>query len=232
MDKTIGVLGGMGPEATVAFFGRLVAATPAEKDQDHFRVVIVNDPRIPDRGAYLEGRGESPVPALLRAARDLERMGVDLIAIPCNTAHAFLGEIREAVAVPVLDIVAETVAALAVALPPAGSPKVGVMATRSTVRLRLYQNALAEKGFEPLEPDEETQSRVSETIANLKGSRDLRRVGQWMDEAVARFAEQGASALIYGCTELCLAPVQPRLPIFDSTAILAVAAVREASGAE
>ncbi len=218
----------MGPEATATFFEQLVLLTPARQDQDHFKVVIVNNPKLPDRGAYLEGRGETPVPGLIQAARDLERVGADFVVIPCNTAHAFLGELRDAVGIPILDIVAETVQELARHGKVATSSKVAVMATRATVRLRLYQNALARHGFEPLEPDEATQSRISDTISNLKGPRDLDQVSRWMDEAIRWFEDQGAAALIYGCTELCLASVSTRLPIYDSTRILALAAIRSA----
>lgn len=218
----------MGPEATATFFEQLVLLTPAEKDQDHFKIVIVNDPKLPDRGAYLEGRGESPVPGLITAATDLQRLGADFIVIPCNTAHAFLGELRAAVGIPILDIVEETVADLARDGSLRPSAKVAVMATRATVRLRLYQNALARHGFEPLEPDESAQRRVSDTIASLKGTRDLPQVSRWMNEAIRWFEGRGAEALIYGCTELCLASVETSLPIFDSTRSLARAAIRNA----
>ncbi len=228
VDKTIGVLGGMGPEATATFFELLVLLTPAQKDQDHVKVVIVNDPKLPDRGAYLEGRGESPVPGLIQAARDLERLGADFIVIPCNTAHAFLGELRAAVGIPILDIVEETVAELARDGRLAHAAKVAVMATRATVKLRLYQNALRRHGFDPLEPDESTQRRISDTISNLKGPRNMDMVSRWMNEAIGWFEGQGATALIYGCTELCLAVVSTRLPICDSTRSLAQAAVRAA----
>lgn len=229
VEKTIGVLGGMGPEATVSFFRQLVLLTPAKRDQDHFKIVVVNNPKIPDRTAFLEGRGASPLPLLLEAAKDLERLGADFIAIPCNTAHAFLKEIRQSVAIPVLDIVQVTVNEVARRLDPEKTPSVAVLATPVTVRLRLYQDRLEAKGFRPLIPDEPTQRCISKVIDSFKGPRDVVGCEAWMADAIERLRADGASALLYGCTELGLAPVKTELPIFDSTVILAQASAMRAS---
>ena len=95
-EKTIGVLGGMGHLATVDFYAKLVRLTPAHADRDHLRVIIDSNPKIPDRTAGLTGEGPDPTPALVATARGLERAGADLIAIPCNSAHAYLPAIRSA----------------------------------------------------------------------------------------------------------------------------------------
>src|SRR2546428_7813554 len=87
-DKVVGVLGGMGPLATADFYAKLVRLTPARTDQDHLRVIIDSNPQVPDRTRGLRGEGPDPTPALVATARGLERAGADLIAIPCNSAHA------------------------------------------------------------------------------------------------------------------------------------------------
>src|SRR5262245_56844098 len=105
MTKTIGVIGGMGPAATLAFFGKLLEATHAERDQDHLRVLIDNNPRVPDRNAAIAGRGPSPGPQLAESARGLELAGADFLVIACNTAHAFASEIEAAVAIPLMSMI-------------------------------------------------------------------------------------------------------------------------------
>ncbi|GAH53208.1 unnamed protein product, partial [marine sediment metagenome] len=107
-EKIIGILGGMGPEATVDLFHKIIKFTPAKKDQDHFRIIIDNNPKIPDRTAAILGKGEDPLPALQETARNLEKAGVDFIIIPCNTAHYFLPQIQKSVNIPVLNMIEET----------------------------------------------------------------------------------------------------------------------------
>ena len=98
MSKTVGVIGGMGPEATVDFLRRIVAATPAQEDQDHIRVLVDNNPKVPSRlAALVYGTGANPLPVLIDMARGLERQGADFLTIPCNTAHYYLPRIAEAV---------------------------------------------------------------------------------------------------------------------------------------
>jgi aspartate racemase len=166
MEKTVGVLGGMGPEATVAFFKRLISLTPAEKDQDHLSVLIVNNPKVPDRTMFLRGLGESPVPQLQELARSLERMGADFIAIPCNTAHAFWAEISSVVGIPVLNIIEETVSKIAGELlgdgEPATTPRIGILATEGTLDSQLYQTALSRRGLASVVPRGGTQQKVSQ----------------------------------------------------------------------
>lgn len=112
MPRTIGVLGGMGPEATARFYQLLVEKTPAACDQEHIPTIIFSEPRIPDRTEYLVRGHESPLGLLVQTAQRIESAGAELIAIPCNTAHFFWKEMQEAVSVPVLHIVRETVGAI------------------------------------------------------------------------------------------------------------------------
>jgi aspartate racemase len=120
--KVVGVLGGMGPDATVDFFAKLVAATHGDRDQDRLRILIDNDPTVPDRTAGIEGRGPSPAPHLAAMARGLVAQGAELLVMPCNSAHAFADAIAAAAApVPFVDLIETTVAATRARLPAASA---------------------------------------------------------------------------------------------------------------
>lgn len=106
--RVLGVLGGMGPLATARFYDAVVRATPAGHDQGHIPTVIWSDPRIPDRTAAILAGGPSPVPAMVDGARKLETAGAETLAIPCNTAHAFLPELRASTRLVWIDMVGET----------------------------------------------------------------------------------------------------------------------------
>lgn len=230
MQRSIGILGGMGPEATVDLFAKIVRATPARRDQDHLRVIIDSDPKIPDRAAHLAGRGPDPRPYLLRAANNLVDAGADLIAVPCNTAHAYYDEIAAGVPVPVLHMMREVAAWFAVERP--DIRRVGLLATVTTVRLGLYHDALAGAGIEVLVPHEVAQQGLNRAIYGPDGIK----AGKHLEArprvlAAARdLARRGAQAVILGCTELPLVvgTADLDLPVVDATAILAGAAVREA----
>ncbi|HET6780529.1 MAG TPA: amino acid racemase, partial [bacterium] len=116
-EKVIGVLGGLGPWATLDLFEKILTLTPAAKDQDHLRLIIDNNPKIPDRSPAILGTGEDPTPALVETARNLERAGADFIVIPCNTAHFFYDAVRRAVSIPVLHIMDEVAASAGDAVP-------------------------------------------------------------------------------------------------------------------
>ena len=224
----IGVLGGMGPLATADFFAKLVAATPAARDQDHFPVSIDSTPQIPDRVAALEGRGEDPLPALLEAARRLVDAGCALVAMPCNTAHLWHDALAAALPVPVLHI------ADAVAAQLGAARKVALMGTTATLRSRLYPQRIGGTR-EWIEPTErEMVQAVMPGVAEVKRYR--------VDEARAlivpvarRLAASGVDALVLGCTEIPIAVRQDdcAVPVIDATRALAeatVAAARRLAG--
>ncbi len=108
-QPVVGVVGGMGPEATVELMRRVIRATPARDDADHIHMIVDNNPKVPSRiKALIEGTGEDPGPTLAAMARGLEAAGADFLVIPCNTAHHYLPVIRTAVSIPVLDMIALT----------------------------------------------------------------------------------------------------------------------------
>jgi len=232
MHRTIGVVGGMGPWATLDFFEKVLRATPARRDQEHLRLIIDNNPKIPDRGPAILGDGEDPTPALVATARNVEAAGADLIVIPCNTAHHFYQAIQAAVRVPVLHIMREVAGAASRRFTRLG--RVGLLATRATVATGLYQDAFRLLGAEVVVPDERGQEVIDRLIYAIKA--------QGVDDALrsAGVAEgrglnrAGAEAIILGCTELPLVLGEDTLglPILDSNLILAEVAVGLATSAE
>jgi len=228
MPKKAGILGGMGPEATAEFYRQLVQLSPADSDQDHLPVIMLSDPRVPDRTEYILGSGESFLPRLLELATALERFGADFIVMPCNTAHLFWQELVDAVEIPFLNIVEETVGEIEKAFrnEPA---RVGVLATEGTIKSSLYQTAITNHGLVPLIPSEKTQHRVHRVIKRIKAKHEKEASKKEIESAVQSLQSSGAEGVILGCTELGLVKdLEVTVPVFDSLKILVKATLREA----
>lgn len=227
-DQTIGVLGGLGPWATLDFFEKLLRVTPAKRDQDHFRILIDNNPKIPDRTPAILGRGEDPTPALIATARNLERAGASFLVIPCNTAHAFYDPIQAAVSIPVLHIMEEVAAAAVAEM--RDLKTVGVLATIGTMRAQLYHRAFARRQVDVLEPAPPDQALVDRGIYQVKAGEMGPEVTQPLVGVADKLIARGAQAVVLGCTELpfVLKSTHVRVPLLDSNVILARAAVRAA----
>ncbi len=231
VGKTIGVLGGMGPESTAELLVRITRCTPAAVEQDHLRVIVDSNPKIPNRtDALLSGETGAVVKALVDTARNLERAGAQVIGIPCNTAHAFLGEVRAAVEVPIVDMIGE---AAERALEAFGSgTTVGLLATDGTLRTRLYHEALEERGLIAMAPSAPgVQYAVMDALETVKLHGVSEDAYNALAVAVRNLAFDGATALLAGCTEVSLVLHRhtPDLPWLDPLQILAEALVREAT---
>jgi aspartate racemase len=222
-DGIIGILGGMGPAATVELFRRIVSATPAQCDQDHIPIVIDSNPRVPDRGPFILNGGPDPRPALCRSARKLERIGASFIVMPCNTAHVFLPYLRQAVRIPFIDMIAETAQIIR-------EPVVGLLATETTVRTKLYHDACATRNIEVLTPDSDDQAHITKVIYAIKGGCFDLAIKRNLRAIAVRLHHRGAQSLIVGCTELSLVIHQRDCdwPIYDAMDALAHAAVHKA----
>jgi aspartate racemase len=225
----IGVLGGMGPLATADFFQKLLQATPAKADQDHFQTLIYSNPHVPDRTAAIRGEGESPLPALIAGAALLVRGGASFIAIPCVTAHAFHEGLQAATPIPVLHIVGEAAAAVRRDRP--SVRRLGLLATTGTVQTRLFETQCEPHDLSILAPEASVQeSCVMPAIYAVKHGGDLAGPRRLIREAAAHLIGRGAEAVIAGCTEvpLILQDGDLPVPVIDPTAILAQACVRRA----
>jgi len=198
-DEPVGVLGGLGPAATVHFMQRVLDHTEAHRDQDHVDLLVWQHGSIPDRSAHLLGRGESPEPVLVADAVALERAGARFIAIPCNTAVVWVEQMRAAVTIEVLDTVAETVDAAARAVP--GLRRLGVLATDGTMLAGTYARAAAAAGVDLVAPSAEVQREVMSIIYDgVKAGEPVSR--SRFDAVVAHLRSRGAEAVALGCTEL------------------------------
>ena len=232
MTKVIGILGGMGPEATLDCFGKIIKNTPAKSDRDHIRVVMDSNPGIPDRIAAILGEGESPVSALIAGCRGLEKTGADFIIIPCVTVHFFLPQIQAQSPLPILSIFDAVAEAIQADFPAAKT--VGLLGTVATVESGLIQKRLAQEKIHTLVPDSAQQSKIVDAIKDIKDTRPSRtksEITNALIEAARSLIDKepdGADAIIAGCTEIPLALAQEHLPVpyFDSLTILARAAIR------
>lgn len=230
--QMLGVLGGMGPMAGATFASRVVALTPAARDQDHIPLILCNDPRVPDRSSARLGQGDDPLPAMVRGLRMLERAGAALIAIPCNTAHLWYDQLATATSLPVLHIV-ESVRDDLERLGAAGC-RVGLMGTAATLQLDLYGEPLRRHGFEVLPTEPEEVQLCAQAIEAVKAN-DAARGFSPAAACMARLVARGAQAVVLGCTELPLAVPDARRGEFgavvtDSIDALARAAIRRCVG--
>ncbi|HEX2477683.1 MAG TPA: amino acid racemase [Geminicoccaceae bacterium] len=199
----IGVLGGMGPAATVDFMTKLVRLTPAERDQDHVPVVVVSDPRIPDRVApIMGGCGRSPLPALRAGIRTLEQAGAACIAIPCHTAHFWYDEMLEASNVPILHIADAVLSDLA--RQGGTNGPIGLLATAATLKAGCYQERLGAAGYACTEPAPEIMATcVRPAIALVKRNRAAD-AAPLLARALSHLIKRGAQRVLLACTELPL----------------------------
>jgi aspartate racemase len=230
-EKTIGILGGMGPEATLDCYSRIISNTPAKTDQEHLRVIIDSNPKVPDRTAAIIAEGQSPVPILVAGCRALQKAGADFIIIPCVSAHFFLDEIQQQIALPILsifDVVSEIITS--------DHPQiktVGLMGTTGTINGGLFQKRLAVEGIETMVAGETQQSKVMAAIYDIKNSQPARSRAQITSDLVGvadSLISKGARGIIAGCTEIPLALEQKHLsvPYFDALTLLARAAILRA----
>ena len=223
----LGVLGGMGPLATVDFLEKLIAETPAERDSDHIPVVVWSVPQIPERPAAIAGKGPSPLPAMLDGIRALRKAGASVIAIPCNTAHYWYDDLAREAGVPIIhiaDAACDQFAARSIT-----AKKVGLIGTSGTISAGFYQRRLADRGVEVvLCSTAEQEQWVAPAIAAVK-RHQLHHGHELAIRACERLRALGAQAIILACTETPIAVEFAPAPVaeicIDATRALAQACV-------
>ncbi|MBW2409033.1 MAG: aspartate/glutamate racemase family protein, partial [Deltaproteobacteria bacterium] len=209
MKKTIGILGGMGPEATVDCFDKIIKNTPAAADQDHLRVVIDSNPAVPDRTAAIIGDGDSPVPVMVAGCHTLQRAGADFIIIPCGSAHVFLADLQQQIELPILSIFDAVAEAIKREYP--DMKTVGLLGTTGTVSGGLFQKRLIMDEIRTLVPDSEMQSKIMSAVYDMKNAETPRSRSEITNDLVAAAESlisrkpEGAEGIIAGCTEIPLA---------------------------
>jgi len=228
MNKSIGIVGGMGPLATCDLMNKIIHHTDASCDQEYARICVDCNTNIPDRtGAILHG-GADPLPEMVKSAVRLQAMGADVLVMSCNTAHYFYEQICRFIDIPMLHMPLETAKCLA----QQGVKKAAVLATDGTVQVGIYEKALQQMGIEPVYPNPEDQKFVMSLIYDyVKAGKPITQQAQ-IKAMVKRLMDDGAETMILGCTELPIvfAQMDEDLPTVDPTEVLACAAVRAVGG--
>ncbi len=226
LRKTVGVMGGLGPAATLDFFAKLLAATAAERDQDHLHVIVDCDPTLPNRNEAIAGTGPSPGPGLVAMARRLEGAGAEMLVLVCNTAHAWADEIRAAVSVPFESLIEVTCDEVS----RRGARRAGVLAADGCRAAGLYDEALGARGIEPIGLEAADQAEFMRLLYAIKRGdvgaavrADMRRLG-------TELIRRGADVVIAGCTEVPLVLADLECPLLSSTDLLVARTVLLAGG--
>lgn len=229
---TAGVLGGMGPDATVDFMARVVALVSGSRDQDHVPMIVDHNPQVPDRQAAMRGDRAPVNAALLAMARRLQAAGADFLVMPCNTAHVFLHGIEQAVDIPLLHIIDETVSEIGPAVP--GARQVGLLATDACLESGIYQQAITRSAREAVLPDDASQAELMRLIARIKSGDRSEPVAAALAQIAERLVQQGAQLIVAGCTEipLVLHAASCSVPVLSSTEVLAKRTVAVSTGKE
>lgn len=223
--KTLGILGGMGPLAGAYFYMRIIENTPATRDGEHIPVLLCGIPQIPDRTEHLLGLGASPLGAMTDGIARLEAAGAEVIAIPCNTAHAFMAELRDRSTLPILDMPWECVSRAC----EDGARRLGILSTRGTRLSGVFDAAAHGVGAEVLYPSEESGIAVEMLIYRQKRGEAL--TPQEYRPFICELYERGADAIVLGCTEISVAFAGRRSAgIYDALESLAQAAVQVCIG--
>ena len=224
MNKA-GVIGGMGPKATIDFYAKIVRATHANADQDHIPLIIDIIPQIPDRTAFILGEGESPLPLLIESASRLSRSGVDVLCMPCNTAHAFIDGISKEVGLPFISIIDCTLATIIKEYPDVKN--VALLATSGTIESRVYHNKLDCSELNLMANTSEFQAAIMNVIYLIKAGL-IEEASEAFKKCITETTENGADIIVLGCTELpLLTPyITAIVPLIDPTYCLAAEVVK------
>lgn len=225
-NAVIGILGGMGPAATSELFNRIIDNTAAEMDQEHVSTIIINDPQIPDRTAYILGEGNNPVPRLVENLYKLYNAGADVAIMPCMTAHSFIYELNAKSPLPIINAIELVEKHLQSNF--SSIEKIGLLATNGSVASGVFQRYISK---DIVIPDIKQQNELMEIIYGVDGIK----AGNTNEEILLRLTGltnklklENAQAVIAGCTELGLVlnDENLQLPVIDPITLLAQEAVR------
>ena len=225
--KKVGIIGGLGPETTSEFYLNLVFSCQ-KKDRTHRPSIIIVSVSLPyaiEEDAISKNIGiERYLPFLIDEAKRLEKSGADFIVMPCNSLHIFIKDIRNAVKIPVLSIVEETVKFLK----KNNLNRVGIVSTSATIENKLYENAFEENNIGYETPDSFQQAKMGKFIHNLVMGQQNSKDRDQLIQIINDFEEKNVDCVALACTDLqLLIPKHPTLKIFDTMKILADATVDE-----
>jgi aspartate racemase len=231
MKKTIGILGGMGPEATEYMFGLIIRSTKAEMDQNHIPLVICSNPKVPPRTDAILGTGPSPTPYLVEGLKVLKQARADFVIMPCVTAHFFIREALKEVPIPFISLLDESIKWAKEHIP--SLKKVGIVSSTGTLISGLFHETFKKEGIEVIAPTEEEQEKVMDAIFGEKGIKAGFTTG-YSKETIVNIARilvgRGAESIIAGCTEVPLVLKEEDIPVplIEPMKIVALASIVEA----
>jgi aspartate racemase len=228
--KTVGIIGGLGPETTSEFYLELVFSCYKKNKVNRPPILIWNVPldyKI-EEDLITKATGEERyIPYLIDAAKKLESGGAEFLVMPCNSLHIFINQIRQAVKIPVLSILEET----AVFLKNKEIKEVGILATLTTINNKIYEEYLNKQDIKQITPDDFQQAKIGKIINNLVLSRHDNKDREELIKIIADFSNKGLSTVILACTDLqLLIPQFPNMQIFDTMKILVDATVEKVLG--
>jgi aspartate racemase len=227
-EKIVGILGGMGPEATVDLMQRIIRLTPALDDGDHIRCIVDNNPKVPSRiKAIIEGHGEDPGPCMADMGRRLEAWGADFLAIACNTAHYYYDAVQSAVGIPVLHMIDLATRHAQTCFPEA--EHVGILASPAVAMTGLYATRFNRLGMKDVWPDPVHQARLLAIIKEIKKGNTRPAIRTDFVQVCENLRQKGATIALIACTELsALGGILP-LRTIDAAEILAMEIVQVAT---
>jgi aspartate racemase len=231
MKKIIGILGGMGPEATARMFTLIIKNTQAEKDQDHIPVLIYSNPKIPPRTDAIIGKGPDPTADLIEGIKLVLKGGADFIIIPCITAHFFLPKITQNIEFSYLSLIEESLRWAKKKIPTI--KRTGILASTGTLNSRLFHDSFLSEGIEVIHPNEKEQEKVMHAIFGERGIKAGYTSGYSRDAIIdmaGTLINRGAEAIIAGCTEipLVLTAKDISVPLIEPMEITAQAGIIKA----
>lgn len=225
--KTVGILGGMGPEATILLMQKLLRAVPARDDSDHIPLLVHQNPAVPSRiKALIDGTGEDPGPTLARMARDLAAAGAQALAMPCNTAHHYAPVVAAATSLPFLNMIDLTASGLSAQ----GARRIGMLASPATRLARVFDAPFAARGLTPLFLTDD--SSLLAIIRGVKAGQSAATLAPRLRAEADALVAQGADHLLVACTELSLmtGDLPQTTPVTDSLDCLTRAIAAFAQG--
>jgi len=219
-ERIVGILGGMGPDATVDLMRRIIRLTPALDDADHIRCIVDNNPKVPSRiNAIIEGHGEDPGPCMAEMARRLQSWGADFLAIACNTAHYYYENVQHAVDIPVINLVDLVTDHLVKNY--SDRKDIGILASPAVKMTGLYAKRFATSGLNDIWPDREHHERLLEVIKSIKRGDTGSGVIQDYRSVCQHLVDKGADLVIIACTELSALSADLPIKTVDAAQVLA-----------
>lgn len=220
-EKIVGILGGMGPEATVDLMQRIIRLTPAGDDADHIRCIVDNNPKVPSRiKAIIEGDGEDPGPCMADMGRRLAAWGADFLVIACNTAHYYHGAVQAAVDIPVINLIDLVVQHVKDNFPE--RQKVGILASPAVAMTGLYTSRFRPLAIKDIWPDADHQTRLLSVIKAVKKGNTGPAVRSDYVAVCDHLRQRGAQLAIVACTELSALDETLPIDFLDAAEILAM----------